>query len=127
MSSNRKFALLVHLILNNRNLLKAEKLVDGDGTLFEKESVLTAQLRRFNVPPFWEPTCPPQCQEKWGGRWKHIHEHLKDLKKGGRAEIEKYNFKNRDLNDVAMSNKSEGWGSCMDGPVSLNGWAHEMI
>ncbi|KAH7868735.1 uncharacterized protein C8R40DRAFT_1074610 [Lentinula edodes] len=117
MSSNRKFALLVHLILNNRNLLKAEKLVDGDGTLFEKESVLTAQLRRFNVPPFWEPTCPPQCQEKWGGRWKHIHEHLKDLKKGGRAEIEKYNFKNRDLNDVAMSNKSEGWGSCMDGPL----------
>ncbi|KAH7880193.1 uncharacterized protein C8R40DRAFT_1165093 [Lentinula edodes] len=117
MSSNRKFALLVHLILNNRNLLKAEKLVDGDGTLFEKESVLTAQLRRFNVPPFWEPTCPAQFQEKWGGRWKHIHEHLKDLKKGGRAEIEKYNFKNRDLNDVALSNKSEGWGSCMDGPL----------
>ncbi|KAJ3924556.1 MAG: hypothetical protein NXY57DRAFT_969607, partial [Lentinula lateritia] len=85
--------------------------------MYTKESVLTEQLRRFNVPPFWEPLCPAEFQEKWGARWKHIHEQLKDLKKGGRGEIEKYNFKNRELDDVAISNKSEGWGSCMDLPL----------
>ncbi|KAF8823153.1 hypothetical protein HHX47_DHR10000417 [Lentinula edodes] len=117
MSSNRKLALLIHLILNNPSLLKPEKFLDGDGTVYTKESVLTERLRRFNVPPFWDLSCPEKFQEKWGARWNDIHDQLEDLRKGGRNDIEKYNFKNRNLNDVGLSNKSEGWGSCMDQPL----------
>ncbi|KAJ3963418.1 hypothetical protein EV361DRAFT_967680, partial [Lentinula raphanica] len=114
----RKLSLLFHLVLNNPQLLTPREVIDSEGNTFDQVPILLTQLRRYNVPPFWEETCPPEFQAKWGEDWEEIHDKIDTLfRTGGRMELEKVNYKANGLEALREGHKDEAWGSCMDGPV----------
>ncbi|KAJ3966212.1 P-loop containing nucleoside triphosphate hydrolase protein [Lentinula raphanica] len=130
--TSRKFSLLMHLVLNNKPLMDRVELLDNKDEVYYETPLLSQRLRQFNVPPFWDPECPDEYQEKWGKDWKYIHEALVEGLQdgnaaGGRVGIERFKYEGPVLENVCALSKSEGWGNCMDDVVQeylvASGWS----
>ncbi|KAJ3817502.1 hypothetical protein F5880DRAFT_1511719, partial [Lentinula raphanica] len=115
--SMQKLAFFMHLVLNNPKLLQPVELIDSEDNEVVEEPVLLSQIKRFNVPPFWQETCPPEFDAKWGKHWSDIYEEIQDLKDSKRVSLENFDWKDRGLGDVIEADKEEAWSSCMDAPV----------
>lgn len=117
--TNRKYALLMHFILDTPSLLEPEELYDPEGNILYNDSPAMHYLKLSKVVPFWEEECPTEHREKWGARWSDIKKGLGELEYANRTTCERFNFRENKLTDVLDAARDGHWGACFDVPVSF--------
>lgn len=117
--TNRKYALLMHFILDTPSLLDPDELCDLEGNIFYNDSPAMHYLKLSKVVPFWEEECPKEHEAKWGARWADIKKGFRELEFANRTTCERFNFRENKLSDVLDAARAGHWGACFDVPVSV--------